>query len=1298
MAGDTTAATPLPGDASSTSFSESFQQGEAPSCLHTNPDENRRAPVGSCSQPAEVPFEQRWRGESRLPQDADGLPDSDRQEGMGQPGAGGPECAGAAKRDTEERKRRRSVSGGDEVHPADSLSADSPSSAPPRGLLEAHAGPFSSRNSAETREAPDRDDAFLSESNERRREGSESADLAGSVGGPRELACMRRKGQGGTGSYETAASDSPLPAVPFQSTPPYAASETARQNEGGSAQASHSAQAEDTGRDWLRVPETAPSQSPTAHAGEAENELVKPSRRQCLTEGGVDDPRQDPGGATVLAAPDDSLSAEEGEQEPARLGRAAPSGNLGSEAGLDDASGACESATSPAPASPSPALSLPRARRGWRRGEASTSPRASEAASAGRCRDSARGADGGAPAAGDPPQILSSPCSHPCEGEKAAGATTASDEPDSDSSRLASKGGRGCEAVKPEMCANGVSLQDDTASPSGDPQTGESGVCKEPTTPDGNHTGAGGVPDRAHSCRTPVTAEHVGAAAEGVRGKMALESVNGNADGTMPTAKRRRHASRGTRQGNNASPFPCSSSSLSPSASSSSAAAPSSSVRAVKSESPHASQESSSSATGNEQVSWEADATGKPTPEKEQKDSRPFRQQVAVFEAAAPAAAAAAPAPSSAGSGAPASAPPASRSTREGSGVSSLGSAYAGSGMSTRKRRAQSAAAAAAAGAAADSADGALPAAESGGGLVGRDGVDAASPCQTMCAEAKSPSISVKKAACHGGGGAGDKGSGTGWGSTSASPSSGGASGNSGGDPVASPSAASADLGAAARFSARLRQRPGDARAALAAQAYHVLPVPSPYVASRVRCCCCGTGVGSSSVLLGGSLGLGPDLASAAHATGASSGSTGPEGMSTGSDQSSPSSHASSVSSHDSILILPRRISPTAYNNFEIRARYDICQRRIRKVEAWLQMIEEWYFGSAAPRWQSLHQQTVQQELVAAVNSTKRSRLVEAVRGGGDASTGLVEPPAAASSPPWASGTGKGSKDGGKGGGGSASGGGSSIYGIHADGGGILGINGIPGGGCYSFYGSSSGGGSGAGGFLSSRGSSSSSTGADSSACGVVREGRVNPEGGLATADSVIYALIISNNVDRNPLTCYGAHGAGGGGTGGGGTGGGGTGGGGGGADSGRGDTRDGVSSGGTSGVGGASGGGRKGDGGSSHATKNAAGGGKGSRGGGGGAAATPRLGAVKLTPLELLTSPLRKDNVIDLWGPKEVALFEAGICKYGKDFSALQRLIQTKTTCEIVDFYYLWKQTNRYIAWKQHRHLSKTILHSVFG
>ncbi|KAH8584724.1 myb-like DNA-binding domain-containing [Cryptosporidium sp. chipmunk genotype I] len=81
------------------------------------------------------------------------------------------------------------------------------------------------------------------------------------------------------------------------------------------------------------------------------------------------------------------------------------------------------------------------------------------------------------------------------------------------------------------------------------------------------------------------------------------------------------------------------------------------------------------------------------------------------------------------------------------------------------------------------------------------------------------------------------------------------------------------------------------------------------------------------------------------------------------------------------------------------------------------------------------------------------------------------------------------------------------------------------------------------------------------------------------------------------------------------------------------------------------------------------------------------------ISPLHLLTHPFRNKEVIDLWGPHEVILFECGVCKYGKEFDKIQRIIKTKTTKEIIDFYYcVWKRTSRYKAWKNNRQLSEYI------
>ena len=77
----------------------------------------------------------------------------------------------------------------------------------------------------------------------------------------------------------------------------------------------------------------------------------------------------------------------------------------------------------------------------------------------------------------------------------------------------------------------------------------------------------------------------------------------------------------------------------------------------------------------------------------------------------------------------------------------------------------------------------------------------------------------------------------------------------------------------------------------------------------------------------------------------------------------------------------------------------------------------------------------------------------------------------------------------------------------------------------------------------------------------------------------------------------------------------------------------------------------------------------------------------------------------VEIWSPKEIALFLALICRYGKKFEMMQpyvstiRLstvkpladsspfrsvqIRTKTLKEINDFYRCWKYTPHYQTWK---------------
>ena len=90
-----------------------------------------------------------------------------------------------------------------------------------------------------------------------------------------------------------------------------------------------------------------------------------------------------------------------------------------------------------------------------------------------------------------------------------------------------------------------------------------------------------------------------------------------------------------------------------------------------------------------------------------------------------------------------------------------------------------------------------------------------------------------------------------------------------------------------------------------------------------------------------------------------------------------------------------------------------------------------------------------------------------------------------------------------------------------------------------------------------------------------------------------------------------------------------------------------------------------------------------------------------------MLSSSVRRVQVVDKWSPNEIALFEAAICVYGKIFDAiakkvrvwtplqcifcissalvpLLRQVGTKTTKEVIEFYYVWKKGHHYKQWKK--------------
>lgn len=72
------------------------------------------------------------------------------------------------------------------------------------------------------------------------------------------------------------------------------------------------------------------------------------------------------------------------------------------------------------------------------------------------------------------------------------------------------------------------------------------------------------------------------------------------------------------------------------------------------------------------------------------------------------------------------------------------------------------------------------------------------------------------------------------------------------------------------------------------------------------------------------------------------------------------------------------------------------------------------------------------------------------------------------------------------------------------------------------------------------------------------------------------------------------------------------------------------------------------------------------------------------MSALAFLKSAVRRPAVVETWSPYEIALFEAAIAEHGKDFHRIAREIRSKSTRDVIAFYYIWKKTSHYRRWKQ--------------
>jgi len=70
-----------------------------------------------------------------------------------------------------------------------------------------------------------------------------------------------------------------------------------------------------------------------------------------------------------------------------------------------------------------------------------------------------------------------------------------------------------------------------------------------------------------------------------------------------------------------------------------------------------------------------------------------------------------------------------------------------------------------------------------------------------------------------------------------------------------------------------------------------------------------------------------------------------------------------------------------------------------------------------------------------------------------------------------------------------------------------------------------------------------------------------------------------------------------------------------------------------------------------------------------------------------LLKSQYRKSEILDAWTPFDVALFVAGITRFGRDWESVKSILPHKSASELSQFYYsVWKGSRMNHNWKRIR------------
>lgn len=72
---------------------------------------------------------------------------------------------------------------------------------------------------------------------------------------------------------------------------------------------------------------------------------------------------------------------------------------------------------------------------------------------------------------------------------------------------------------------------------------------------------------------------------------------------------------------------------------------------------------------------------------------------------------------------------------------------------------------------------------------------------------------------------------------------------------------------------------------------------------------------------------------------------------------------------------------------------------------------------------------------------------------------------------------------------------------------------------------------------------------------------------------------------------------------------------------------------------------------------------------------------------IKFLQSEYRKSEVIDSWNPLDIALFIAGVTRFGRDWESVKAILPHRSAMELSQFYYsVWKGSKMYFSWKKIR------------